>query len=117
MGVHGDGDAARHKDGGAQSQNDELHEDLGAALTGGFKPLNQQVDGQMLLCAVGIRCAQHGQPDQRETKDFLGVLAGVAQNEAGDDLPAADHDHGRHQKGKNGTQNLIQCFHLSVSSA
>lgn len=55
VGVHRDGDAAYHKDRGAQCQNNELYKDLGAALTSGFKTLDQQVDGQMLLGTVGIR--------------------------------------------------------------
>ena len=71
----------------------------------------------MLLGTVGIRRTQHSQPDQCETQDLFGVFAGIAQNKAGNDLPAADNDHRRHHEGKNGTQNLIQNFHLSVSSA
>ena len=101
MGVHRDGDAAYHKDRGAQCQNNELYKDLGAALTSGFKTLDQQVDGQMLLGTVGIRRTQHSQPNQCETQDFFGVFAGIAQHEAGNDLPAADNDHRRNHKGEN----------------
>ena len=117
MGVHRDGDAACNKDRSTQCQNNELYKDLGAVLTSGFKTLDQQVNGQMLLGTVGIRRTQHSQPDQCETQDLFGVFAGIAQNKAGNDLPAADNDHRRHHEGKNGTQNLIQNFHLSVSSA